>query len=272
MNLLFGFRWFAARFAVVALLAFSPGDAAVARTTPADRLPSLGSGDVVSVIDGDTVRLDDGRTVRLVGISAPELNPERSRRGIVEPFAREARAALERLVRGRTVILRAGDTPEDRFGRVLAHLVTSEGVWVQGELLRGGAAMVYTFPDNRALAKEMLALEDEARTARRGLWGFPETRVQPADDKLLREHFTVIEGRVRSIARVRDTIYLNFGEDYRRDFTIRLRAGTARAIARSGLDVMKLEGAAVRVRGWVFEENGPMVDVTHAEQIVRLGR
>lgn len=266
MTILFSFRraW---TFLLLAFIAALP----VMAASPADRLPSLGSGTIAAVIDGDTVRLDDGRTVRLVGISAPELNPERSRRGIVEPFARESRAALETLVRGRTVILRAGDTPEDRFGRVLAHLVTSQGVWVQGELLRRGAAMVYTFPDNRALAKEMLALEEEARSAGRGLWGFTETSVQSADEKLLREHFTVIEGRVRSIARVRDTIYLNFGDNYKRDFTIRLRAGAARGIARTGLDVMKLEGQAVRVRGWVFEENGPMVDVTHAEQIARLG-
>lgn len=239
--------------------------------TPADRLPSLGAGTIVAVIDGDTVRLDDGRTVRLVGVSAPELNPERSRRGIVEPYAREARAALEKLTRGRSVTLRAGDTPEDRFDRVLAHLVTADGTWVQGELLRQGAVMVYTFPDNRALAKEMLAIEDDARKAGRGLWGFPETRAQKADEKLVREHFTLVEGRVRSVARVRDSIYLNFGEDYRRDFTIRLRAGTARAIARAGIDVLKLEGAEVRVRGWVFEENGPMIDVTHAEQMARLG-
>jgi endonuclease YncB( thermonuclease family) len=254
---------------VPALLAalISPVEAA----TPADRLPSLGSGTIVAVIDGDTVRLDDGRTVRLVGVSAPELNPERSRRGIVEPFAREARVALEKLTRGRTVTLRAGETPKDRFDRVLAHLVTAEGVWVQGELLRQGAVAVYTFPDNRALAKEMLALEEEARRAARGLWGFAETRVQKADEKLVREHFTVIEGRVRSVARVRDTIYLNFGDDYRRDFTIRLRAGTARAMLRQGLDTTKLEGALVRVRGWVFEENGPMVDVTHAEQMARIG-
>jgi endonuclease YncB( thermonuclease family) len=255
----------------LAFALFGGACGAAGAATPADRLPALGSARIARVIDGDTVRLDDGRTVRLVGVSAPELNPERSRRGIVEPFAREAKAALERLVRGRSVILRAGETPRDRFNRVLAHLVTADGVWVQGALLREGAVMVYTFPDNRALADEMLALEEEARRAERGLWGFAETRVQPADEALVREHFTVIEGRVRSVARVRDTVYLNFGTDYRRDFTVRLRAQTARALAREGLDVLRLEGARVRVRGWVFEENGPMIELTHAEQLARLG-
>jgi endonuclease YncB( thermonuclease family) len=259
-------RFCAVVIAAASLTAIAPAQAA---SSPA-QLPSLGGGTVRTVIDGDTVRLDDGRTVRLVGVSAPELNPERSRRNIVEPFAKEARAALAELVAGRSVTLRAGQTPEDRFGRVLAHLVRSDGLWIQGELLRRGAVMVYTFPDNRALAKEMLALEAEARAARRGLWGFKETGVQPADEALVREHFALVEGRVAKVARVRDTIFLNFGADYRRDFTVRLRPATARALGAAGIDVMRLEGARVQVRGWVFEENGPMIDVTHAEQMAKL--
>ena len=36
---------------------------------------------------------------------------------------------------------------------------------------------------------------------------------------------------------------------------------------RAGLDPLRLEGALVRVRGWVDERDGPRIEVTHPEQI-----
>src|SRR3546814_9669358 len=73
---------------------------------------------------------------------------------------------------------------------------TPEGVWVQGEMLRRGMARVYTFADNRALVAEMLALEREARAARRGIWGHPFYAVRRHD--ALDRHigtFQLVEGR-----------------------------------------------------------------------------
>jgi hypothetical protein len=40
-----------------------------------------------------------------------------------------------------------------------------------------------------------------------------------------------------------------------------------RAFAAAGLDPKKLEGARVRVRGWVEERSGPRIEAVRPEQI-----
>ena len=40
-----------------------------------------------------------------------------------------------------------------------------------------------------------------------------------------------------------------------------------RTFRRAGVDPTSLEGRRVRVRGWLQSLNGPMIEVTHPEQI-----
>jgi endonuclease YncB( thermonuclease family) len=230
---------------------------------------------VVEVIDGDTVVLDDGRQVRLVGIQAPKLPLGRPDFD-PWPLADEARTALERLVLDRPVRLGYGGRQVDRHRRALAHLVLADGAdagsWAQGEMLASGLARVYSFPDNRALVGEMLAAERSARAAGRGIWSDPWYRILTAAD-LEREPFArldsfqLVEGRVVAAAIVGKRGYLNFGDDWKSDFTVSVDAATLRLFDEAGLPLPALEGRRVRVRGWVKSWNGPMIDATHPEQI-----
>ena len=60
-----------------------------------------------------------------------------------------------------------------RHGRLLAHLRDADGQWIQGNLLARGMERVYTIPNNRARAAELLSREQKARAARRGIWALP---------------------------------------------------------------------------------------------------
>jgi micrococcal nuclease len=106
---------------------------------PAAReLVAGGSATVSEIIDGDTVLLDrelsGSREVRLVGLQAPKLPLGRS--GFREwPLAKESKAALAKMVLGRTVELGFGGVRMDRYGRLLAHLTRDDGLWVQGAML-----------------------------------------------------------------------------------------------------------------------------------------
>lgn len=237
----------------------------------ADTLPSPlehgGEADVVEVIDGDTVVLDDGREVRLVGTQAPKL-PLGRRDFPTWPLADEAKEALEALVLGQRVALGYGGLRTDRHGRVLAHLFRlDDGAWVQGSMLAAGMTRVYTFPDNRSMAAEMLAAEREAREEGRGIWALDWYDVRDADGLAEDEDsYQLVEGAVVEVAVVRDRIYLNFGADYRTDFTVVIDEEDFAAFD----DWMALEalaGRQVRVRGWIEEYNGPMIAVTHPDQI-----
>jgi hypothetical protein len=68
-------------------------------------------------------------------------------------------------------------------------------------------------------------------------------------------------------SKVRNRIDLNFGENWRDDFTIRIDRRYWRRFRKVDFDPMLLEGQRVRVRGWVVLENGPMIRVDHPEPI-----
>jgi endonuclease YncB( thermonuclease family) len=241
----------------------------------ADDLSALsdgGSAVVTAIVDGDTVVLDDGREVRLVGIQAPKL-PLGRPAFKKWPFADAAREFAARLMQGGRVTLRYGGRQTDRHGRALAHLVAEDGTWVQGVLLRQGFARVYSFSDNRALVSEMLAIEADARADRRGIWQLDWYAVTPHEDAAGRiGEFALIEGQVADTAVVRGRGFVNFGPDYRVDFTATIAPADLRTFVREGFDISRLEGRRVRVRGWVTSYNGPMIEVTHPEQIEELDR
>ena len=242
-----------------------------------------GVSQAVEIVDGDTLTLGDGRQVRFTGIQAPKLPLGRANFE-AWPLAEEARSALAALVLGKTVTLRHGGRGEDRHGRVLAHVFAAgadgEPVWLQHEMLRRGLARVYTFRDNRACAAELLAAERAAREARRGIWTDAFYAIRDAADvaslERLHGRFELVEGKIVSAAVVRGRIYFNFGDDWRRDFTVTVAARDARlfledptwgAYFGETADKPALAGRRLRVRGWLGRYNGPEITITHPEQI-----
>jgi len=256
--------WLAAFF-IVGLLV-GPG-AAAPPPRPAGQLDPGEPGEVTTIVDGDTLMLADGREVRLVGIQAPKLPLGRA--GFTPwPLAEEAKAQLSALTLGKTVTPGFGGRRGDRHGRVLAHLFDAEGRWIQGVLLEAGLARVYSFDDNRKLIAEMLDLERRARDARRGIWALDYYALRSAEQAgRWLGGFELVEGRVVSVGLVRRRAYLNFGDDWRSDFTIALDAEARRLFEAEGIDLKDYEGRLLRVRGWLKSRNGPMIEATHPEQI-----
>lgn len=261
------------RFVIPALLAAGLGvpPRAAAGEAPVDRLEALADGGrarAVEVIDGDTLVLSDGHEVRLVGIQAPKL--PLGRRGFVAwPLADEAKAALERLTLGKNLRLGFGGRRRDRHGRTLAHLIREDdGTWIQGAMLEAGLARVYTFEDNRSVAGLLLEREEAARAAKRGIWSDPFYAIlEPEDTPRHIGDFVLVEGRVEAAATVRGRAYLNFGSDWRDDFTVTVAPRDRRTFFPPGWDPEAYESRRIRVRGWLESYNGPSIDATHPEQI-----
>ncbi len=267
--------------ATIAVVLFATLAAPVQAASGEPALVSAGTGTVREVVDGDTLVLDDGRQVRLVGIQAPKLPLGRA--GFREwPLAREAKAALEDLVglsgvglpgQPKRLRLAYGGRRIDRHGRLLAHLFDVTGRWIQGGLLARGMARVYSFADNRARISDMLAIERRARAAKRGMWGHPRYRViGHLEAGRFLDSFQLVEGTVLKGAQVRGRGYLNFGEDWRQDFTIFISRRVRKRFERAGLGPQSYAGLRVRVRGWIKSYNGPMIEATHPEQIEVLER
>ena len=221
-------------------------------------------GVVAAVTSGSTLRLDTGLSVKLAGIDVPRR---------AQSFGREAREGLAGLVRGRAVQLSYGGDPRDRYDRALAqlHTLTATGqqdLWVQAELVRLGLARVYSWPDEALDTATLYRLEGEARARGRGLWASPDYAVRSPDPDPLAQYadsLQIVEGLVTGVAEVRGRTYLNFGADYKTDFTVTVAKSHKRRFRE--FDLAGLEGARIRVRGWVELINGPMIFANHPARI-----
>ena len=230
-------------------------------------------GIVVEVTDGDTVVLDDGRKIRLIGMQAPKL-PLGREDFVSWPMAPEAQKALADLALNKNVRLGFGGEELDRHERVLAHMFvqSEEGeVWAQLFMVGAGLGRVYSFPDNRKCLEPLFAAEARARAERLGIWTNPYYSVRAADrpGELLDRvgHYELVEGRVLLADRRGSRIFLNFGRFWKEDFTAVIEGPALRLFENDELDPLVLEGALVRIRGWVDDRDGPRIEVTHPEQI-----
>lgn len=141
-----------------------------AATASAQPSTSAGlTGTVVMVVDGDTIHVRvDARIekIRYIGINTPEVrHPTKGE----EPGGREASAVNRRLVEGQQVRLELDVQRRDQYGRLLAYVWVAD-LMVNAELVRQGYAQVMTVPPNVRHQAWLLALQREAREARRGLF------------------------------------------------------------------------------------------------------
>ncbi len=223
-----------------------------------------GEGLVAGVVDGETLVLGDGRTVRLIGLKAP--------RGA--DALTSARAALEALALNRKIELRFAGRRLDRHGRVLAHGFIAKGsetIWLQKRMLAMGHGRAYSFKDNRGCMAGLLKAETQARLARRGVWARDRFAIRdagrPRAMKGLANTFQIVEGRVFGVTERRNRTYINFGRNWRRDFTVSVPRKSLAGFSRARFDLAALKDRRVRVRGWIREINGPAIEATHPEQI-----
>ena len=141
--------------------------------------PAAQQATVDRVIDGDTiwVRVDEagGRLppaahkVRLLEIDAPEVagSPAGPECG-----GEEASGFAQRhLAAGTRVFLLHDREDQDRYGRYLRYVWTSEGMFFNHEAVRTGHVAAVLFEPNDAYIDLLRAAEDEARAAGRGIWG-----------------------------------------------------------------------------------------------------
>jgi micrococcal nuclease len=62
-------------------------------------------------------------------------------------------------------------------------------------------------------------------------------------------------------------IFLDFGGDYRRDFTIMVSPPVAERLSEAGLAVDEFEGRRIRVRGVIEESGGPAIRLNDPSEI-----
>lgn len=209
--------------------------------------------------DGTTVILDDGSTLRLAAVRVPAGGAGAARDA---GLAAAAQAALDGLVRGR-VLLVEGAERFDRHGRRLVQPVLEDGTRPALALLSAGLVRIEIPEEAGAGLAGLYAAEAAARAEGGGIWARPEFAVLDAAAVPAGRsgRFAIVEGRVVEADAWNGRGYLNFGPDWKTDFTITATPRDMRAMKRAGLDWAGFAGRRVRVRGWLEDYNGPMIEI-----------
>lgn len=129
---------------------------------------------ITYVADGDTAYYNDkdGNQVqcRVDSFDAPETaKPKYGKKG--QPYGEEASEALKNMILNKEVTVRISNPAQEgkNFNRSTCQ-IEIEGKNIDQEMIRQGAAWVYkTFRNN----PELVGAENEARSAKRGLWALP---------------------------------------------------------------------------------------------------
>jgi len=219
---------------------------------------------VSKVIDGDTIAVGGDERVRYLGVDAPEIG---------EPFYEQAKGFQERVVLGSRVrIVPCKEEAQDSYGRTLA-FVHKGNVDVGEQLLRQGLARtLFVGPCGRAVAKAYQKVEREAFREARGIWSVQDPRRIRHDEAARYIGLLMsVTGRVAQVHEGPRAFHLNFGQDYRTDFTaVIFRKELSRLIKEGLYPVTEYEGKSVEVTGILKEYNGPEIIVESADQLVQV--
>jgi micrococcal nuclease len=211
---------------------------------------------ITDVSEKALISLDNGQKLELAGIIIPD-----EIQGKAYEFIKNAYV-------GQEVKLLFGKQEKNRYGNYLAQVQSYSDSWLQGELLERGFAFVYPTFDNYLMINQMLLAEKKARDSKAGIWAY--SAIIPANDAVgkmpeLHNKFAIIEGEVSLVKKTPNIIYINFGEDWKTDFTVGIRKENYKQFP--GLDILSLKGKKIRVRGWVEEYNGPFIEVYNVRQV-----
>lgn len=215
--------------------------------------------EIATVEEDATIRLRDGLAVQLSGIEVPR-DPAN---------AAALRIRISELLAGGGVSLRGQGTP-DRYNLVHAMVMLRDGQSLQWQVVADGRARVRFVPGEAYCGDNLLAAEEAARKAHLGLWSGHEYAISAADESSLLEQiglYALVEGRVVSVSAGSRIVFLDFGHNWRRDFTVMVAASDADRFAAAGKKLESLANRFIRVRGVIEVNNGPAIRVDNPDAI-----
>ena len=223
---------------------------------------------VLEVIDGDTVRLENGRLLRYIGIDTPETRVKKGRVWIdsPQPFSKEAKAFNRMLVEGKSVRVEFDVDTTDIYGRLLGYVFLQDRC-VNTMLLEEGLAVLYTCPPNVKYTNIFVAAQNRARKRSKGLWGSYGAVTSDEAHKYVGQ-IKSIRGLVRGTYQSGKSVFLNFGSNWRTDFTVVIFNDSLPLFSKKGIKpVTFYQGKYIEVTGRVREYNGPEIIVNIPEEI-----
>ncbi len=203
------------------------------------------SGIVAGIRSSTDFVMTDGRNAKMTGVYVPTAWEDR------------ARQWLETQIKNTPLTLAAAGT--DRYGQPL--------IEPDSEMLRQGLGLAMPDSQDQGLAAKLYAAESDARKNKRGLWEKENDFIFSASkpETIPADSFVIVEGKILQVAEKKTRTYINFGDDWKTDFTLSIPP-SARGYFQD-IDFQSWTGKNIRARGWVEKYNGPTITLTHPAQI-----
>ncbi len=210
------------------------------------------------------IRLEEGPVLKMTGIEPPRASALAP--GRPKDIARE----LSNWLAGRQLLFEPVDAP-DRWGRTPARifLVNDQGaVSLELALISGGLAQ--TALARGPCADALRQSEAAARSAGLGLWAdpafFPVSPARPEDFVPRAGALILVEGKVFSVGRVAQRLYLNLSAK-RGALSATISKRNWPKFEKAGLAPAALVGKMVRLRGLAEVRLSPQIELYRPDQI-----
>jgi len=227
---------------------------------------------VSKVIDGDTIILENGKHLRLIGIDTPEVKKYVSGKFEYspQPFSLEAKEFVNNLIGGKRIRVEFDIDRKDKYNRLLGYCFFNNGgksIFVNEQLLKEGLAVLYTYPPNIKYVDKFISAQKYARLSKKGIWG-SYLLIPPDRAENFIGQIRAVRGRVLSSYKSEKILLLNFGADYKTDFTVVIFKDSWPYFLNRGIDPETFyKGKIVEVTGRVREYNGPEIIVNYPAEI-----
>ena len=215
------------------------------------------------IYDGDTVKLSDHRKVRIIGIDTPEVahkarkKNKASKKGAknkgnrrkAEPYAGQATEALRELLAKHDyqILLKTHKQKKDKYGRLLAHVFTPDGIDVSEWLLQRGLASLLVIPPNDLFLDCYRSAEKKAQNKKLKIWSLKPNQIQTT--AALNKKFSGyvrLMGTVKRIKRRKNKISIQL------DHEIYITIKKPELKLFQNLDVAHLKGKTIQVTGILY--------------------
>ncbi|NKD55125.1 MULTISPECIES: hypothetical protein [unclassified Haematospirillum] len=220
---------------------------------PAQAGPKRSCGVFGGVENLRSIALQDGTTIKLDGIDT-----------ITDPVTLPY---LRTLLDGERICISASPPLPDRHGRLSGDVYRErDDLWVQEQLVLSGLAFVVPTPGAGESARKLLGRESGTRMKDREQW--QQAKILKQADTVGQDDqgtFRIVEGIVRRTTRTNKGAYLDFGADWRTDFSVFLPPATTRRLERAGMTLRKLSGRNVQIRGYIEKRAGYLITLTEPD-------
>lgn len=231
------------------------------------------SGRITRIMDPLRIEIDKKHIVQLANLDVPDFTVHD-----FGPVAQAVKTKLDTFTGQKVTLYQSRDKAQrkNRMGYDLAQIIVqstdkdsgkTHDIWLQKILLEDGYARLYPTTDNLDVIDTLKIFEQYAITNHHGLW--LDARYTPLQASTLNTapvygRWAIVDGTVKKTAAVKNRIYLNFGDNWRTDFTISISSHVRRDLAKRNINPLDLGGKHVRVHGWLEDYNGASITLTDA--------